>query len=217
MYNTRTLVFAALLTLTISACNQTPEDLTRPELETQYGTSQQDSASFVVTNESGYLYTLGGVWDYYGDSDEVVLKRFSPAGQELWSYSVDSCGDLCYTDEGGAGIDAAGNAYVLTTFGGSDIDQVRTLSKVSPAGTLLWSHEVSSFGGGMATSAKGETFVTSSYNLRLTKYGSDGQQVFEVPLAAPAFSLAVASDGTLYALGGDKLVKVITYLTHKAA
>lgn len=205
MFSIRTLILAAVaLASLLSSCTQTSTSSRQHELETQYGTPHNDSVSFVITNENGHLYTWG---DTYYDEDvsaEMVLKRFSPSGQELWSYGFGDCGSQCSVIATGAGIDTAGNAYLLETASGADVDAYATLYKVGPEGKLLWSQGVSL--GVVTTSATGETFLASG-DQRLIKYGSGGELLFDKPLAVPADDLAVAGDGSLYTFGDAKVAK----------
>jgi hypothetical protein len=225
----RSLLFVASALTLLAACSQTDEAAISPS--PQYGTSLDDFATHVATNETGHLYTLGTILDYNYDEGEtnyheVVLKRFNIYGRELWSHKfgpfcdADSYIFACGASTYGLSTDSAGNSYVLE--GGSEDGNgsEAALSKLSASGTLLWSRQVyvmneESQESVMATSAAGETFIAYYYSGMeaptgpfLTKYSASGQVLFTKPhLFDDLRDAFVAGDGSLYIVGYGSAVQ----------
>lgn len=105
----RTWALAALaLTLVLGACS-TPDDLTPPTLEPQFGTTDNDfgadaayasTGRVMVLAEQEGLYETCCNWedDYYLDSvDTAVLSRYDSNGNWVWSRDIVTayCGGRC--------------------------------------------------------------------------------------------------------------------------
>ncbi len=92
---------ALALTLVLGACS-TPEDLTAPTLEPQFGTADDDRGVDVATVSTGRIYSLseqfGPIYEYdeYGSSyqsgtySKVLLKRQDGNGNVTWTEEVTS-------------------------------------------------------------------------------------------------------------------------------
>lgn len=96
---------ALTLTLVLAACS-TPDDLTTPTLEPQFGTSDNDFGVDVAYPASGRVYVLleqeGYEYDEYGDQvgvlEQAVLNRYDSNGNLLWS-EVINYGRCSYYDD----------------------------------------------------------------------------------------------------------------------
>ncbi len=158
MYRTHPLVLAAaVLTLVISGCGQTPESLDAPTLEPQLGSPDTFGAVDVAVNRGGHLYALtqGEHSDGYFSTQEATLSRYDRNGKLLWEYKpYNSTCDTEYYWEVcdsyralGVGVDSVGNSYSLTHYQGESCDAANVyyssrVTKLNAAGTWLWSEGV---------------------------------------------------------------------------
>jgi hypothetical protein len=117
----------------------------------QLGTAQPDSAAGVSADAAGNVYIAGSTRGSLGatragsDQDAFVAK-YSANGELLWSRQL---GSTVGYDELAAGVsaDAAGNVFVAgRSFGGLDGANRGSadafVAKYSPAGDLLWIHQL---------------------------------------------------------------------------
>lgn len=120
---------ALAFTLLLGACS-TPDDLTTPTLEPQFGTSGNDFGVDAVYPVSGRVYVLsereGYYYDEYGDEEgsenTAVLSRYDGNGNLFWSRDVNSSScpwwDDCYDDSLTTrvlAVDRNGYLYALTS------------------------------------------------------------------------------------------------------
>ena len=220
------LVLAAAALLFISACS-TPEDLTVPTLEPQFGGPGFDGAGSVAANISHpYIFVAGGR-SPATDTDTLTfyLRRYNRDGSFVWERRAPPTKRENFSG-GDVTTDAAGNAYL--TYGSSSGFGTEAsgapanfLSKLSSSGTLLWRRDLEKEGSvpagrvgtrteALATDNVGNTYVSVASlttNLYLSgslrKYGTNGRLLWEIVIGDTTRErigdLAVAADGTLYA------------------
>lgn len=116
MNRVRPLVLAATTLLFISACS-TPDDLTPPTLEPQFGTAADDIGEDVAVAPTGEVYALSEEFSR-GIFYKVLLHRYNGSGTLVWSREVASanCSDYpeCrYPTARTLQVDAQGNTYAL--------------------------------------------------------------------------------------------------------
>ncbi len=212
MKNARPLLLAASsVALLISACS-TPANLDVPTLEPQFGTVDDDRATFVAVNSAHtYVYTAG-VTSRLGD-ETLFLRRYNQDGSLSWERRSEPLDTL---KVGGVGTDAAGNAYVA--YSGT----AATLSKRNKTGSLLWRKKLAADNTGykgvyvaasVADNAGNSYVALQNYvNLddanfdngsQLRKYDTTGKLLWQRDFddyEANFQDLAVASDGSLYSV-----------------
>lgn len=98
---------ALALTLVLGACS-TPEDLTAPMLEPQFGTAEDDIGTHVSYVSTGRIYSFAKEFGYAYRQDadgvygygKVILRRFDGSGNLAWSREIASrfCNDVNYDD-----------------------------------------------------------------------------------------------------------------------
>ncbi len=94
-------LLALALTLVLGACS-TPEDLTTPMLEPQFGSAEDDIGIDVATISTGRIYTLSnengpyeGDYGMGGRYSKAILSRRDGSGNLTWSRDIEShyCSD----------------------------------------------------------------------------------------------------------------------------
>lgn len=92
----------------LGACS-TPEDLTAPRLEPQFGTAEDEIGLDVASVSTGRIYSLSvenaTTYADYGDGEtyengyhkKVLLRRFDSSGKTTWTREVTS--EICNWDE----------------------------------------------------------------------------------------------------------------------
>ena len=188
----RTVALAALaLTLVLGACS-TPDDLTTPTLEPQFGTSENDYGVDVAYNSTGRVYVLseseGYTYDEYGyesgSLDDTVLSRYDGNGNFLWSRTVASarCSfDDYYCDDTALKAntlvaDTQGYSYALVTYSGITGDC-----------SVSSNHYV-------------EKYDASGRFVREVYVGTSGAESLSPSSASTPVDLAVDGSGNLYAV-----------------
>jgi hypothetical protein len=147
---------ALALALVLGACS-TPDDLTTPTLEPQFGTANEDVATDIVVGASGAVFSLynyvgpagyedyGDDYGYYYDLDEAArLSRYNATGGVVWQKKVldAKCWDYyCHRYRAEAvHVDANNYTYVLLSeyYAGQPDDSRATVSysvaKYAPMG-----------------------------------------------------------------------------------
>lgn len=155
----------------------------------RWGASNTDEAGFGVgVDAAGNVYALGDRRDdqnstNYANNGDDVLK-FSPAGDPLWTRSVDITYNTRAIADGDLAVDPDGNVYVADTFNGtvdfdpgpkkkwvSSAENMGFILKLTTAGAFTW---VSTFRGlssgfdvsrtlKLALDGSGGVFVGGSY------------------------------------------------------
>lgn len=214
------LIATSALALFISACS-TPSD---SALAPQFGTAYDDRADVTVTDaQRGYTYVAGTVYDNYDGGDGYTfIRRYNQDGSLAWErrsqhYYADSATARAVR------LDAAGNVYL--GYSGDDFDDGDTfgyLSKLSPAGKLLYKIEVNDGVRDVEVDAAGNAYLSGfdygspidDDRFFLRKYDTQGQLVWERlrvqsdegevtnpdPIEAP-IHIGLGSDGLLYVTG----------------
>lgn len=229
---------ALTLTLVLGACS-TPDDLTAPTLEPQFGTDQDDVGLDVAMGTSGYLYTLTNYeyfYDYYDEyyddtfysfGNEVELLRYDKNGNRLWSATVanDDDDDSAYEDPPAIGksvfADSAGNAYVF--FSSVEDTYYETgyfVSKYDATGRLIRKVALGSEANGdkvtdAVADSSGNLYIaktrsgTTQVN-SVAKYSTTGNFVWERSVSVGIpASIAVSANGYIY-VGGSTGVSRLT-------
>lgn len=229
------LLAASSVALFISACSQTPADLTEPTLEPQFGTRGHDSVEDVAYGKAGYLYAVGS-WnsdydvrdsgDYRSDEDEsdAFVRRYDRSGNVVWEDFLDV--EPAY--EGGhhritahaVAVDGSGNAIVAWSadyleyiyneeYGYGYYEVVATfnyLSKYSTSGSKAW--RVNTGGkqvNDLATDSSGNVYATSGG--ALTKYTTSGTRSWERVNGVTPTGVAVSSTNNIYIVRRDGYVQ----------
>jgi hypothetical protein len=220
------LIATSALALFISACS-TPSD---SALTPQFGTAYEDQADVTVTDaQRGYTYVAGTVYDNYNGGDGYTfIRRYNQDGSLAWErrsqhYYADSATARAVR------LDAAGNVYL--GYSGDDFDDGDTfgyLSKLSPAGKLLYKIEVNDGVRDVEVDAAGNAYLSGfdygspidDDRFFLRKYDTQAQLVWERllvqseegevknpdPIDAPDH-IGLGSDGSLYVAGYRNVTK----------
>ena len=201
----------------------------------QFGTPWAEGANYVTTDTSGNLYVVGSTkgrfpgQERFGGAGDSFLRKFDPAGIELWTrqfgsigedralgVAVDSQGNIIVTGE--AGEDVPGKASV----GGQTGAYVR---KFSPSGDGLWSRHLGVKQPSRATSVGidrlGNIFIVGNIQGNLTgqaslgnddaflrAYNSDGEELWSRQFGTEggdfATSVAIGALGEVYVVGWNR-------------
>lgn len=205
------LLAASTLALFISACSQ-PADVQAPNLESQFGTIANDSATAVAVNSAHSHVFVAGVTG--ATEDKVFIRRYNRDGGLVWERLSAPQGVDSNTHVGGAGTDMAGNTYVA--YAGKAV----TLSKLNKSGSLLWRKQLTEADTpyeGMSvpafvTDSAGNSYVgiqqyliqdggSFEYDSELRKYDPAGKLLWQRRYEADAVrfdDLAVGSGGAVY-------------------
>lgn len=96
------------------------------------------SASWVAAAPNGDFVVVGTrVSTQTGLPYEAIVIRYSNAGTQLWRQDIQTGGGRYACQVGRLLVDASGNAYLVGSFVGTNVDA--TILKYGPTGTLLWS------------------------------------------------------------------------------
>ena len=111
----------------------------------QIGTSAWDEASFTTIDSSGNIYiaghTEGSLSGPTAGGEDILVTKFDPSGNELWSRQIGTAGD----DRGrSVAVDASGNIYITGETSGSLAgehlgEEDAFLIKLDASGDDLWS------------------------------------------------------------------------------
>lgn len=214
------LLAASTVALFISACS-TPADLDVPTLEPQFGTVDDDRATFVAVNSAHTHVYTAGVTSRLGDGT-LFLRRYNQDGSLSWERRSEP---LSTIRVGGVGTDAAGNAYVA--YSGT----AATLSKLNKTGSLLWRKKLAadntSYGrvyvSAFVADSSGNSYVAlQGYRFadegseedgsQLRKYDTTGKLLWQRDFGeydANFQDLAVGSDGSLYSLSAGSIQAIL--------
>jgi len=113
----------------------------------QFGTSGADGGNAIKLDASGNIFVAGGTTGKLGKNQfgayDLFLSKFDSAGQMLWTIQWGTSSD---DGANGVALDHAGNIYVVGQTSGKlggaafgDLDMF--LTKVDPAGNILWSQQ----------------------------------------------------------------------------
>lgn len=209
MKHARPLLLAATaVALFITACSQ-PADIQAPSLEPQFGTVDDDRATFAAVNSAHTHVYTAGVTSRLGDG-ALFLRRYNQDGSLSWERRSKPLDTL---QVGGVGTDAAGNAYVA--YSGT----AATLSKLNQNGSLLWRKKLAAdntrYNGVYVAASVADNAGNSYVALRnydtlddagfdngsqLRKYDTTGKLLWQRAFGEYFSDLAVASDGSLYSV-----------------
>lgn len=221
--NFRPLILAAsALALFISACSQVPTNLDAPVLAPQFGTAGTDAATVVASRAShSYIYVGGESFGTRSnrEEDDIFLRRYNRDGSLAWERRSGQQGQV--SGRQNVGTDATGNAYIAwrtrTPFPQSPTEARPYLSKLNPAGRLLWRKDLGA-GLGILPVALTVDAVGNAY-LTLVDYGDDYDQEGsylrayspggrlrwqrEASRSLTLEDVTVADDGALYVTASD--------------
>lgn len=190
-----------------------------PLWTTTWNNGQNDYASGVAVDAQGNVFIAGST-QVAGQGYNAVVKKYSPAGAELWSDIYNGPGNL--DDEAfGVTVDAGGNVYVVGYDSTAAANQDIMVRRYSNAGALVWSTFLTSAGAaqdvgyGITTDLSGNIYVAG--NLTIANQGADiwaaklspaagavvWQQTFNsgVNLNDYAFGIATDAAGDAYVTG----------------
>jgi hypothetical protein len=169
---------ALALTLVLAACS-TPEDLTTPTLEPQFGSADTDTGIDVAFASTGRIYSLSeqtgptyedngdGTSDENGFYDRALLRRYDSNGNLTWTKEVGSNGcnyyyeiDCSYMTTRALEADGQGYTYSMVSYGGVSEDCYEVMStyvnKYDASG-----NQVREFRLGTTASSLGESYNNS--------------------------------------------------------
>ncbi len=94
-------------------------------------------ANWVAAAPGGDFVVAGRRVGSNGTPYEAIVARYSNNGEQLWRHDIQTYGGLYGCVVGRLIVDAGGNAYLVGSFVGPNVDA--TILKYSPTGTLLGS------------------------------------------------------------------------------
>jgi alpha-tubulin suppressor-like RCC1 family protein len=101
--------------------------------------------------------------------DNVLVVKFDPSGNQLWSHEIGGSDPQGDDSAGGVAVDSAGDVYVSGTttgglFGSPETDAGAFLQKFDPTGTIAWVHALpgTTTGGPVTVDAAGNADLTGS-------------------------------------------------------
>lgn len=193
----------------------------------QFGTSQEDRAYAIATDELGNAYITG---DTRGDlaaplagTSDAFLSKFDASGNRLWTAQLGSAGG---ERSFGVSTDGLGSVYISGATGGSlNGPQAgfgdAILSKYTTAGALLWTRQLGTAypdaSNAVAADGIGNVFISGytedTFNgphvglqdAFLTKYDAAGNRIWTTQLGTKqldsSLGLAVDCLGNVYTTG----------------
>lgn len=149
----------------------------------------------VAVDSGGNAYV---VFHSSTDNAQYFIRKYTQSGTFVWQRQ------LTIPGENGRGyyasdVDAQNNLYL--SFADSETLDKTELRKYSPNGTLLYSKQVAGLVYDLAVVPDGTTY-TVSYQQRLTRYTTQGQQVWQKALPFVAYEVAVGTSSQVY-VGGQ--------------
>lgn len=218
------LIAATALTLFITACS-TPNELSAPDLEPQFGTALDDEANVVAADPAHSSVYVAGVDQAdpgapFEQGGTVFLRRYTTAGNLVWKKQL---AELPYDAQfAGLGVDRTGNVYLAWSKDSTDGYGGGVVSKFSAAGKELFRVAVDNGVRDFEVDAAGNTYLAGERQCDgpidrafLRKYSSSGQLVWNrankyvdcyqrdediVSIPRP-LELGLAGDGSVYTLG----------------
>ncbi|GFO62801.1 S8 family serine peptidase [Geomonas paludis] len=174
------------------------------------GTSVDDAGDAVAADAEGNSYVLSTMYDLANES--ILLVKYDPTGNEVWSYRYDSPG----RDFGSAvAVNAAGEAFIS----GSLDDSYYLVLKISRDGELLWekAYRVATYayaddiavGADGAIYIAGNTLDTENFKnqvmtAKLSPAGDElWHRVYASPIDGSARAVAVDDSGNVYVAGSE--------------
>ncbi len=196
----------------------------------QFGTSVNDSAEDIGVDASGNIYVSGSTkgtfpGQTYSGGWDTFLRKYDPAGNEVWTRQFGSSTDDIPKD---LGVDAAGDGYVAGWTGGTLPGQTSSGSydafvrKYDQGGNEVWTRQFGSgsydFAQAIAVDAAGNSYAAGVTGGTLPgqtsaggddafvrKYDPAGSEVwtrqFGTNSGEGVFGGAVDADGNIYVTG----------------
>ena len=194
------------------------------EIWTQtFGTPSNDYASAIATDDSGNIYLTGRT---YGEFDglvntgeyDVFVSKFDAQGNKLWTQQFGTPGDDISR---AIATDSDGNTFLTGVIVQSDPKQDGDenpgddafISKLSPEGTVLWTHPFGTPAGdgghsitldinnnayivGRTSGAFDGHANQGDFDIFVSKFTNDGKQVWNHQFGSPAadFANSIATD-----------------------
>jgi len=129
----------------------------------QFGTALMDVARAVGVDSDGNAY-VAGVLEENGGWGEFILRKYDPAGAEIWTRRFCAAPNTCWATA--VAVDADGNPHIAGGVRGTLPGQTRTGSqdafvrKYDPDGTEVWTRQ---FGAGIGTHSEAVAVDLSGY------------------------------------------------------
>ncbi len=152
----------------------------------RYVNAYSDFGKFVVTDNTGNVYIVGGK-GIANNTVDILIIKYNSVGVEQWA--------VTYAGPGGSQdvanwmwVDGSGNVYVTgSSIGGGNTENDIITLKYNSSGVLLWAAryngagaDTQEFGQSMGVDASGNVIVLGrggpTYDIILIKYNSSGQQ-----------------------------------------
>jgi hypothetical protein len=159
----------------------------QPLWSKQFGDNSQQAITGIATDASGNVLVameltggadLGGGLLSSAGSVDVVIAKFDPNGNHLWSHRY---GDLNSQTPTGIAVDGSGNVVVTGTFSGTvNFSGANALSttgandsdifvvKLDPAGAYIWSKRfgdaANQLGGEVAVDSTGDVYIAGAFS-----------------------------------------------------
>ena len=146
-----------------------------------------DGATDIAVDNDGNVYVTG-IFSF-----GIATVKYDTNGNELWVATHETCGLLC-RNEVYLALDTVANVYIAG-YG--------QIIKYDSLGAQLW---IDDYGGtetaGLAVSEAGNAYVLNLEGL-LTKYASNGDELWTTQSLDSATALGLDQDGNAYAIGGS--------------
>jgi hypothetical protein len=220
-------VIFMVVSVVLCAAAAMAEDPYQVAWAAQIGTSGDDRSRCVAVDAVGNAYvsgrTFGNIGGPNAGSEDAFLRKFDASGNVLWSQQIGTASD----EYGwGVAVDAAGNAYMCGTTGGSlggpSAGGMDTwLTKFDSSGNELWRQQIGTAvidaTWSVAVDASGNAYVSGSTkgdlggtnqggnDAYLTKFDTSGNELWGRLIGTSSndesYSVAVDAAGNVYFSG----------------
>jgi len=174
----------------------------------------------VVVDRDGNIYTMGNAYNAALNKNDIVLSKYSPAGDQQWS-NLFAGGDM--NDAIDLVIDSSNNLYVLNNVYYLESGSGSQIFKFEPVyGNNTWTSPLyqNISGSALAIDSAGNFYLTDIYagNLNVYKYDSSGAPVWNASSNSggdESAAITLDSAGNIYVTGTIWSENSGSYLTVK--
>lgn len=197
---------ALILMLVLGACS-TPNDLTPPVLEPQFGGAYNDYGIDVAVSSSGPVYLLSWEEEGYDDGDGYInvygdsyLSRYDNVGNLVWKLDVSEvAGDYSQYPAKSVFTGSQGYVYVISNTEDWDGNEFDYINAFDSSGRLVESYSYC-YSSIDATVDSSGNVIVACYN-SVSKYSPAGSLLWQRTVTVGTPSAITVSGSNIYVVG----------------